>query len=92
LTLGSVGDAVDSGLILDHNMTFSSITIGGTSLAAGSYNVSDLTSMGFGANIAGGSDTSGNIFLTVAPVPEPSSLALATIGGLAALGLRRKRA
>lgn len=91
LTLGSATDTTGSALILDHNLTFSAVTIDGTSLAAGSYNVADLTALGFGANIAGGSDGTGTIFLTVAAVPEPSAITMASIGGLAMMGLLRRR-
>ena len=82
-----------SALILDHNLTFSAVSINGTDLAAGSYNVADLTSLGFGANIAGGSDGTGTIFLTVAAVPEPSTIAVASLGGLAmTIWMRRRKA
>jgi hypothetical protein len=78
---------IDSGLILDHNLTFSAVSIDGTSLLPGSYTTATLTAMGYGANIAGGSDPTK--LLTV--VPEPSVVLMLMMSGLFVLVCRPRR-
>jgi hypothetical protein len=81
---------LNSGLILDNNLTFAAVSIDGTSLAPGAYTVADLTTLGFGANIAGGSDPT-KVLTVVGAVPEPATVALLSTAGLAMLVFRRKR-
>jgi len=79
---------INSGIILDRNLTFSAVSINGTSLAPGSYTVADLTTLGFGANIAGGSDPTKTLIVAV---PEPASTAIVTVSGLIAILIFRRR-
>jgi len=72
-------------MILHQNDTFSSVTIGGTALSAGTHPYAELLAS-FPNNFAPGGSGS----ITVGPVPEPGTAALLGIAALAALGKRRR--
>ena len=80
----STADVLD----LNYDLTVGSFTFGATTLDAGTYDVSTLnTDFGNGAQFAGTGT------LTVEAVPEPGTIALASLGGgfLLLLGRRQKR-
>jgi len=84
---GSLTLSGTSVLVLDQSVSFTAVTINGTSLAAGTYSFADLNAA-FDAFFADGGTGS----ITVAAVPEPASAA--TLAGAALLGLvalRRRR-
>lgn len=75
-------------LNLDYNLSVTSFTFGANSLADGTYSVSQLNSL-YGS----GSQFTGTGSLTVGVVPEPGTMALASLAGGVALllGRRQKR-
>lgn len=78
-------NSLDS-LNLDKNVTVGSFKFGINTLAAGSYTAGQLNSLfGNGSQFVDGGGT-----LTIAAVPEPSSLALIGLGGALLLGARRR--
>lgn len=75
-------------LDLNYDLTVGSFAFNGTSLTSGTYTVSDLnTQFGNGSQFAGTGS------LTVAAVPEPGSMTLASLGGglMLVLALRRRK-
>lgn len=73
-------------LTLDQNLTFASVSIGGTALAAGSYSFSDLNSS-FDAFFTNGGSGS----ITVASLPEPSAFVLIVSSGIFLCVVHRRR-
>lgn len=76
-----------SELVLDQNLSFTSVTIGSTVLAEGTYTFAQLNSAYDAYFVNGGSGS-----ITVSAIPEPSTFAaLAGVVALGAVGLRRRR-
>lgn len=84
-TAGSLTLNTSTVLVLDQNLTFSGLTIGATSLGAGTYTYEYLNT-NYDAFFAEGG--SGQIMV----VPEPATWGLLTLGGMALLMRRRVRA
>jgi hypothetical protein len=85
-TAGSLTIASGGRLLLDQNLTFGSVTIAGTALAAGVYTGAELKTAAFGSSFATGSLD--NVSITV--IPEPSSIA-SLLGATALLAVLARR-
>lgn len=84
--ISSGGLSLSSGaeLILDQNLTFTSVSIGGSALTAGTYTFSNLNTTYDAYFMEGGSGS-----ITVAPIPEPATFAI--LGGVIVLGFAASR-
>lgn len=77
---GSLIARANDRINLDQNLTFSSVTIAGTTLTAGTYSFATLNSTFDAVFVDGGSGS-----ITVGAIPEPSTYA--AVSGAAVLGL-----
>lgn len=85
LVMSSTG--ADTGTItLDHNVSFASVTLDGTTLANGTYSFSYLN-----ANFDAIFNDGGSGSITVAPVPELRLACIGLLGSVIWLGKRRRR-